>query len=52
MDKLEVHQLARRVGLERADLAALYKAEPRMLATERDDRVLTDAGRERLSNVR
>ena len=37
---------------ERADLAALYKAEPRMLATEREDRVLTDAGLRRLSNVR
>jgi hypothetical protein len=52
MNKLELHQLARRVGLERADLATLYKAEPRMLATEREDRVLTDAGLRRLSNVR
>ncbi len=52
MHKLEVHQLARRVGLERADLAALYKTEPRLLATERDERVLTDAGLRRLSNIR
>jgi len=48
MHKLEVHQLARRFGLARADLADLYKATPQLLATERQDRVLTDAGRERL----
>ncbi len=48
MHKLEVHQLAREVGLERADLARLYTAEPRLLATEKQDRVITDAGRARL----
>lgn len=52
MHKLEVHQLARRVGLDRADLAALYKNEPRLLATEREERVLTEAGLRRLSNIR
>ncbi len=49
MHKLELHQLARRFGVARADLATLYTSEPRLLATERGDRVLTDAGRERLT---
>jgi hypothetical protein len=48
MHKLEVHQLARRFGLPRAELAGLYKNDPQMLATEKQDRVITDAGRERL----
>lgn len=49
MNKLEVHQLAREVGLGRQALAALYNADPPLLATDRQDRVLTDAGRERLN---
>jgi uncharacterized protein DUF6158 len=49
MHKLEVHQLARQYGLARADLADLYKHEPRLLATDKQDRVLTDAGRARLT---
>lgn len=48
MHKLEVHQAAREVGLERAALARLYTAEPKLLATDKQDRVITDAGRERL----
>ena len=48
MHRLEVHQLARRFGLARADLADLYRAQPQLLATERADRVLTDAGRARV----
>jgi hypothetical protein len=48
MHKLEVHQAARLVGLDRADLARLYTAEPQLLATEKQDRVITDAGRARL----
>ena len=48
MNKLEVHQLARRFGLPRAELAGLYKHDPKLLTTEKADRVLTDAGRERL----
>ena len=48
MHKLEVHQLARRFGLPRAELAGLYKDDPNLLATDRQDRVITDAGRERL----
>jgi hypothetical protein len=51
MHKLEVHQAAREVGLERAALARLYKEEPRLLATEQDDRMITDAGRARLSGA-
>jgi hypothetical protein len=49
MHKLEVHQAAREVGLERAALARLYTAEPKLLATEQDDRVITEAGRARLT---
>ena len=48
MHKLEVHQAAREVGLERAALARLYTGDPKLLATEQQDRVITDAGRERL----
>lgn len=46
MHKLEVHQAAREVGLERAALAKLYTAEPKLLATEQQDRVITEAGRD------
>ena len=49
MHKLEVHQIARAVGLERAQLARLYTAEPQLLATEKQDRVITEAGRTRLA---
>lgn len=50
MHKLEVHQLAREVGLERAALAKLYTAAPQLLVTEHEDRVLTAAGREHLGS--
>ena len=49
LHKLEGHQVARLVGLERADLARLYKDEPQLLATDKQDRVITDAGRARLA---
>ena len=49
MHKLEVHQAAREVGLERAALAKLYTAQPQLLVTEQQDRVITDAGREFLN---
>ncbi len=52
LHKLEVHQVARLVGLERAALAELYKADPQLLATEKQDRVITEAGRQRLNNLR
>ncbi len=48
LHKLEVHQLARRFGLDRASLAALYTQEPKLLVTDRSDRVITDAGRARI----
>lgn len=48
MNKLEVHQLAREVGLDRMTLARLYQADPPLLQTDRQDRVITDAGRERV----
>lgn len=49
MHKLEVHQAAREVGLERAALAKLYTREPKLLTTENEDRVITDEGRARLA---
>ena len=49
MHKLEVHQAAREVGLARDRLAQLYTAADPLLATEQQDRVLTDAGRARLA---
>ena len=45
----EAHQAAREVGLDRTALARLYTAVPPLLVTEQQDRVLTDAGRERLA---
>lgn len=48
MHKLEVHQAARDAGLDRASLARLYTAKPPLLTTDQQDRVLTDAGRDRL----
>jgi hypothetical protein len=49
MHKLEVHQAAREVGLDRAALATLYTANPPLLVTEQQDRVITEAGRSRVS---
>lgn len=51
MHKLEVHQAAREVGLERSALAKLYQSDPPLLITEQSDRVLTDAGRARVSEA-
>jgi hypothetical protein len=48
MHKLEVHQVAREVGMSPASLAGLYRGGDPLLATERDERVLTDAGRSQL----
>jgi hypothetical protein len=48
MHKLEVHQVAREVGLSPASLAALYRGTDPLLATERDERVLTESGRSAL----
>ena len=47
MHKLAVHQAARAAGLDRAALARLYARG--LLRTEAAERVLTDAGRQRLS---
>lgn len=47
MNKLEAHHAAREVGLERAAVADLYKASPPLVATEGQDRVITDEGRSR-----
>jgi hypothetical protein len=47
MHKLEAHQVARDVGLDRAALADLYRAEPPFVATAGNTRVLTDRGWER-----
>jgi hypothetical protein len=49
LHKLEAHQVAREVGLERSSLAELYRSDPPLLTTEGEHRVLTDAGRARLA---
>ena len=45
LHKLELHHAARRAGLDRAALAALYRGDEPVLRTEKDERVLTDTGR-------
>ena len=45
LHKLELHQLARGVGLRPAALATLYRGPEAVLRAERDERVLTAAGR-------
>ena len=52
LHKLEVHQIARELGIERGELAQLYTAKQPDLATEQQDRVITDVGRARISNIR
>jgi hypothetical protein len=49
LHKLEVHQAAREVGLDRAALARLYTGEPKLLETEHEYRVITNAGRAQLA---
>lgn len=49
MHRLEVHQAAREVGLERSALARMYTADPPLLVTEQQDRLITDAGLHRLA---
>jgi hypothetical protein len=49
LHSLEVHQAAREAGLDRATLARLYTAEPKLLTTDKQDRVITQAGRDRLA---
>lgn len=51
MNKLEVHQVARELGLDRTDLAKLYTVDPKALVTEGKERVITDAGRQRLADA-
>ena len=48
LHKLEVHQAARVAGLDRAELARLYTVAPRLLRTDKADRVITPAGLKRL----
>lgn len=51
MHKLAVHQAARELGISREDLASLYKSEPKLLDTEKGDRVITDEGKARIAAV-
>lgn len=51
MHKLEVHQAAREAGLDRATLATLYTAAEPLLRAEQQDRVITAAGRARLTKA-
>lgn len=52
MHKLEVHQVARAVGLTRAELARLYTGDPPLLATDGQDRVVTEATAGRIGDIR
>lgn len=47
MHRLELHQAARSAGVPPAEVAALYRSEPALLAVDGHDRLLTDAGRAR-----
>lgn len=49
LHKLELHQLARSVGLRPTLLAGLYRGQDPVLRAERDERVLTPAGRAALA---
>jgi hypothetical protein len=49
LHRLEAHQAAREVGLERSRVANLYKADPPLITTQGENRILTDAGRARLA---
>lgn len=51
LHKLEAHQAAREVGLERAAVAKLYSIDPPLVATDLQDRVITDAGRARIAGI-
>ncbi len=44
LHRLELHQAARELGVGPAALAALYRGADAVLHTDRDERVLTDAG--------
>jgi hypothetical protein len=45
MHKLEIHQVARELGISPLALASLYRGERAVLLADHDERVLTDAGR-------
>lgn len=45
MHKLEIHQVARELDLSPPALASLYRGPDAVLRADRDERVLTDAGR-------
>lgn len=49
LHKLEVHHAAREAGMERASLAKLYTGDPPLLVADREVRVITDSGRQRLT---
>lgn len=48
LHNLEAHQAARKLSLDRARVADLYKADPPLITTGGENRVLTDGGRARL----
>ncbi|MFE2429311.1 DUF6158 family protein [Streptomyces sp. NPDC059373] len=49
LHKLEAHQAAREVGLDRGAVARLYSAQPPLLTTDMQYRVITEAGRSLLA---
>ncbi len=48
MDKLELHQAARKCGVSRETLASLYTSDDPLIAAEKADRTITAQGRERI----
>lgn len=49
--KLELHQLARELGVDRETLASLYTGRPPLLVADLGDRVITTEGRERAASA-
>ena len=49
LHKLEAHQVAREAGLPPAAVASLFKADPPLLVTAGEYRLITDAGRTRIA---
>lgn len=50
LHRLELHQAARRAGVDPVAVAQLYRGDEPMLSTDGPDRVLTDAGRAHLES--
>ena len=52
LSEQEVRKLAQEIGLVEHMLERLWTADPKLLDSEGDHRVVTSAGRRRLNNIR